>query len=100
MCNSDCLRQAQQLLISQLSVMVMGSDQCTDAVAVAFTKGPIMAPRSRDAMTTQTLRRSEEPLRLCVGLRFLWSGPGGGRKEGPQGRKGSVTLVCCGNVEQ
>ena len=75
----------------------------------------IMVPRSRSAMTMRTLRHSREPLWFRVGfelplqhrrldgrLRSL----GGARrqalavdaKEGPRGRKGSVTPLRCVNV--
>ena len=33
-----------------------------------LVKGPPMVPRSRNAITTPTLRRSPEPLWVCVGF--------------------------------
>jgi hypothetical protein len=67
------------------------------------TEGSVMVPRRRNAMTTQTLRRSRGPVSVLrrvlvsgpitaltakIGRRT--SGPCGGGKEGPQGRNGSV----------
>ena len=72
-----------------------------------------MVQRSRNAMTTQPLRRSREsvlvPCWVLVSgpitalaavspVRKGTSGRCGGRKEGPQGRKGSVTPLRCVNV--
>ena len=56
-------------------------------------KGSVMFGRQRNAMTRQSLRHSREPvLVLCwvLGGGRCTSGPCGGRKEGPQGRNGSV----------
>ena len=75
--------------------------------ALAYIKGFIMDPRPRNARTTQTLRRIREPgpitaltvCRLEARLQFFRRrtlGPCGGRKEGPQRRKGSVNpLAFC-----
>ena len=71
------------------------------------TLSPLHDVTKRGSAKGQTLWRSREPLWFCV--RFLVSGPittrpqpkviiFGGRKEGPQGRKGSVTPLRCVNV--
>ena len=78
-----------------------------------------MVPRSHNAMTAQTLRRSHDPVlvlrqvlvrgpitaleaassrRKVKNLGRCTSGPCGGRKEGPLGRKGSLTPLRCVNV--
>ena len=57
----------------------------------ASPKGLIMVPHSRNTMTTQMLD-------AAVNLYGSESGPCGGRKEGPQGRKGSVAPLRCVNM--